>query len=82
MINQTAKIQLGKNGVSENFIGTLKSHFKNHKKVKISVLRTYCRDKKELKKISEKLVEKLGNHYTSSTIGYTINLKKWRKEVR
>lgn len=77
-----ATIQLGKTGVTDNFILTLKNHFKKHNNVKISVLRSCCRDKEELKKISKEMLEKLGTNYTAKTIGYTIAIKKWRKAGR
>ncbi len=77
-----AKIQLGKSGVTDNFILTLKNHFKKYRNVKISVLRSCCRDKKELKELSNEILKKLGKHYTAKTIGYTIAIKKWRKPVR
>ncbi|MFA5953819.1 MAG: YhbY family RNA-binding protein [Candidatus Pacearchaeota archaeon] len=76
------EFQLGKNGLTENFLENLRNSFKKSKSVKISVLRSCCRDKKELKEISEKIVDSLGKNYTFKTIGYTINLKKWRKDVR
>jgi len=55
------KIQLGKNGVTENFIEDLKKRFNTHKNLKINVLRSCCRDKKEIKKIEEKILEKLNS---------------------
>jgi len=76
------QIQLGKNGITENFIGSLKHQFDKCKNVKISVLRSCCRDKKELKVIGEEIITKLGNNYTAKTIGYTIIVKKWRKDMR
>lgn len=75
-------LQLGKNKLTDNFIETLKNHFKNHEHVKISVLKSCCRDKAELRKICEELLDKLGKNYTAKTIGYTIAVKKWRKAVR
>ena len=77
-----ATIQLGKNGLTDNFILTLKNHFKKSNNVKVSVLRSCCRNKKELKEIAEEILEKLGKNYTTKTIGYTIAIKKWRKPVR
>jgi RNA-binding protein YhbY len=77
-----ATIQLGKSGITDNFILTLKNHFKKHDNVKVSVLKSCCRDKKELKEMSEELLEKLGKNYTSKIVGYTIAIKKWRKPVR
>lgn len=75
-----AKIQLGKQGVTDNFISTLRSHFKKSKTVKVSVLKSCCRDKKELKELSNKILEKLGKNYTSRAIGYTLAIKKWRRD--
>jgi RNA-binding protein YhbY len=77
-----ANIQLGKNSVTENFITTLKEHFKNYENVRISVLKSCCRDKAELRKISGEILEKLGNNFTARVIGYTIVVKKWRKARR
>lgn len=71
-------IQLGKQGVTDNFISTLKGHFKRHKDVKIHVLKSACRDKKELKEIVNKILQKMGSNYSARTIGYVIALKKWR----
>ncbi len=76
------QIQLGKNGLTESFIGNLKHHFDICKNVKISVLKSCCRDKEEIKKINDKILEKLGNNYTSRIMGYTIIVKKWRREMR
>ena len=72
-----AKIQLGKNGLTENFIQTLKSHFENHKDVKVSVLKSA--ERTEIKNYAKEILEKLGPNYTARTLGFTINVKKWRK---
>jgi RNA-binding protein YhbY len=76
------QIQLGKNGLTENFICNLKHHFDTCKNIKISVLKSCCRNKEELKKISEEILEKMGKTYTTKIIGYTIIVKKWRREMR
>lgn len=76
------QIQLGKNGLTDNFISTLKDHFKKHENVKVSVLKSATRDRQQLKKISEQIIEKLGDNYTSKIIGYTIILKKWKKSKK
>jgi len=73
------EIQLGKNGITENFIESLKNQFHNCNNVKISVLPSLCRDKKQLKEIETEILDKLGKNFTAKTIGYKINLKKWRK---
>jgi RNA-binding protein YhbY len=79
----TANIQLGKQGITENFISSLKNYFKTRQNVRISVLKS-ARDegkegKKQVKEYSEKILEKLGKNYTAKIIGFVIVLKKWRK---
>ena len=81
-MEKIGNMHLGKNGVTANFIETLKSHFKNHKNVRISVLKSATRNREELKKMSEKILDKLGKNFTARIIGYTIVVKKWRREVR
>ena len=75
-------IQLGKNGITENFIETLKDHFKNHENVKISILKSAGHEKNKVLGYSEKILEKLGKNYTARVLGFTISLKKWRRKVR
>jgi len=71
-------MQLGKQGLTDNFISTLKTYFKTHKNVKISVLRS-CSERKEMKKLSERILSRLGNNYTARVIGFTIAIKKLRR---
>lgn len=75
-------VQLGKQGITENFIETLKTHFKNHGNVKICVLKSARSERDKIKKYSEEILNKLGKNYTSRIIGFTINVKKWRKAQR
>ena len=75
------KIQLGKAGLTESFIKNLKIQFENCNNIKVSVLKSICRDRNELKEISEKILKELGKNYTSKIIGYTFALKKWRKKI-
>lgn len=75
-------IQLGKKGLTENFVLTLENHFKKFRNIKISVLKSACRDKKELKEISDKILEKLGKNFSARIIGYTIAVKKLRRAVQ
>lgn len=77
-----SQIQLGKNGITDNFINTLKEHFAKHTTVKVSVLKSGTRDKKELKKMSEEILDNLGENFTVKIIGYTLVLKKWRKSKK
>lgn len=77
-------MQIGKQGITENFFETLKKHFEKRKNLRISVLKSARPEgkegKEEVKKYSEKILKELGKKYTSKIIGFTIVLKKWRKE--
>ncbi len=77
-----AEIQIGKNGVTENFLSTLKDNFKNHDTVKVSVLKSAGHEKSQIKEMSEQILESLGKNYTARVIGFKIALKKWRKPMR
>ncbi len=80
--NSIGTVQIGKNGLTESFIEGLRDRFKSHQNIKISVLRSSTRDKKELKEMNDKILESLGKNYSSRVIGYTIVVKKWRKDIR
>ena len=73
------QMQLGKQGITENFINSLKNQFKNSQVIKISVLKSATRDREEIAKIKDELLEKLGKNFTGRIIGFTIIVRKWRK---
>jgi len=79
-------IQIGKNGVTDNFILSLVNRFKKQRLVKISVLRNARGEgkegKKDVKRYSEQLLKAFGSKYTAKIIGFTIAMKKWRKPQR
>ena len=77
-----SEIQIGKNGITDNFIESLKINFKTHVQVRISVLKSADRDKEKVKEMSERILNDLGRNYTAKIIGFTIIIKKWRKPVR
>lgn len=72
-------MNLGKNGLTEGFLVCLKNSFKERENIKLSVLKSACRDREEMVKIAEELIQKLGKGYTYRIVGYTIFLKRWRK---
>lgn len=75
----SAEMQIGKNGVNENFMGTLKSCFQNHDAVRITVLKSAHEEKDQIKKYSEEILKSLGENYTCKLIGFKIIVKKWRR---
>ena len=76
------QIQLGKQGITENFITTLKNHFNRHDNVKVHILKSAGHNKGDIKKYTRDIIEKLGRNYTAKTLGFTIFVKKWRKARR
>ena len=75
----SAEIQLGKNGITQNFIQTLKTLFSKHDIVRLSVLKSAGHEREKLKEYAEELLGQLGSNYTAKIIGFKIILKKWRK---
>lgn len=81
-MKQIKKLQMGKNGLSDAFIEQVKSIFKNEKLVKISILKSACRDKGEADKIAKKLIEVLGSKFGYKLVGYVMTIIKYRKVQR
>ena len=77
-----SQMHLGKNGLTPAFIETLKDHFKNHESVKIYVLKSAGHNKEGVKKYSDEILEKLGTKYTAKKVGFTISIRKWKRNVR
>ena len=77
-----SNVQLGKQGITENFISTLQSHFKKHDTVKISVLKNAGHEKSKVKEYADEILERLGKNFSARTVGFTISIKKWRRTVR
>jgi RNA-binding protein YhbY len=75
-------LQIGKNGITKNFVKTLKGHFENHDSVKVSVLKSAGHSKEKVNEYAEELLNSLGKRYTAKVVGFTIFLKRWRKEIR
>tara|TARA_Y100000310_G_C20699553_1_gene828456 strand:- start:5231 stop:5467 length:237 start_codon:yes stop_codon:yes gene_type:complete len=71
-----SKFQIGKNGLTQGTITSLNSALKTHKRVRISVLKSACRDRSELKKMAEEICSKIKEACGYKIIGYTIILKR------
>ncbi len=68
--------QIGKSGVNEGVIESLKLGFKTHKVIKISVLKSLAPDKKKVKIIADEIAGKLGRNYKHVIVGFTIVMRK------
>lgn len=76
------QLQLGKAGLSDAFVGQVRRIFENEKVLKISILKSACRDKEEARRIGEELVGKLGAKYGFKLLGYVLTVVKFRKAQR
>jgi RNA-binding protein YhbY len=81
-MKQIKRLQLGKNGLSLEFIDQVKSIFENELMIKISILKSACREKSEAKQIAEELIEALGPKYGYKLVGYVLTVTKFRKLQR
>lgn len=75
------RFQMGKYGLTPEFIEQIKGVFKNERMVKISILRSACRNKVEADEIAKKLVAELGGNYKYRLIGYVLTVMRFRKPV-
>ena len=75
------KLQIGKKGLTPEFIENLKILFavKTNDSARIYLLPSSTRDKAEVKKWVEEILAKLGKNFTCKIIGYTLVLRKWRR---
>ncbi len=78
-MKQIKKLQIGKNGLTPEFIEQVKSIFKKEKLIKISILKSACRDKNKADKMAKELIEALGHKYGYKLVGYVVMITKYRK---
>jgi len=83
MTSQT-QIQLGKKGLTKEFLEDLKKRFEKPaiKNIKISVLKSARESKEDIKKYSKEIEDFIGTKFTTKIIGFSIFIKKWRKPMR
>lgn len=78
------RFDLGKKGLTENFLENIKIAFNNSDTIKIKVLKSYSTDKSEIKQIAKKIEDFLEKHrkkhFINRIIGHTIVLRKLRKK--
>jgi len=74
------QFQIGKSGITQGVINSLNLALKTHGNVRISALKSSGRNKESTKKMADEIVEKLDYHCNYRIIGFTIVLKKLRKQ--
>ena len=77
------KVQIGKNGLSKGVIENIAKGFKTRDLIRINVLKSFSRNKEEIKKIAEMLQQDvsriIGKKCVTRVVGFTIIMKKLRK---
>ena len=73
------RLQIGKNRISDAFVEQVRSVFKNERIVKISILKSACRDKDDAKKMAEELIRELGGNFDYKLVGYVLTVMRFRK---
>ena len=76
------KFQLGKKGLTPEFIEQVSTAFKQQEVMRIHMLKSARQDKKEAEQIAEQLIDTLGKNFTYRLIGYVLVIRKWRKPKR
>ncbi len=81
MKKPATKLQIGKQGLTEGFMQSLAAAFKNREDIKIHVLKSGGHEREKIKQMAEEIINKLGKKFTYRIVGFTIFVKKWRREV-
>ncbi len=78
------EIQLGKRGLTSEFLESLKKRFENKsvKNIKIKVLQNARESREDVSRYSEEIIKFLGNKFNCRIIGFSIFVKKYRQEQR
>ena len=75
-------IQVGKNGLTHGIIQKIRNDFTKRENVKIHLLKAAGHEKAQVKQMVEAIIEQFGVNYTYRVMGFSIFLKKWRKDKR
>lgn len=71
-----AKFQIGKQGITDGAIESLSLALKNHRQVRVSVLKSTGRDKEKIREIVQELKSRLKFNCDFKIIGFTIIIIK------
>jgi len=82
MVKPIKRLQIGKKGLTPAFIEQVKNVFENERVLKISILKSVCRDKKQAEEIGRSLVENLGDKFDYKLVGYVLTIIRFRKVQR
>lgn len=81
-MKQIKRLQLGKNGMTQEFVEQVRKIFEHEQIIKISILKSACRNKQDAEKIGQDLVDALGKNFIFRLIGYVLTIHKFRRDMR
>ena len=75
-------MQIGKAGVTDNFIQTLGTAFKTHNTIRIAALKSSGRDSTSIAQTADNIVQRLGGSFAYRIVGFTIIMKKQSRQSK
>ena len=72
-------MQIGKKGLTQEFLEDLKRRFEDAENIKIDVLKSARESKADVKTYADEIHKFLGPKFTFRILGFNIAFKKWRK---
>ena len=76
MITKSAGFQIGKSGLTPGVLSSLNLALKTHTQIRISVLKSATRDRKDIEKMALEIVENVKFKASYRIIGFTIIIKR------
>ncbi len=73
---ETLTLQIGKNGLTKEFIEHLALVFKTRRTIKVQLLKSAAENRAEMDKVAEEIIAGLPDRYNYRVIGFTIILMK------
>ena len=75
-MSETLSFQIGKQGLTKEFIQHLVTPFKTRRVIKVQVLPSASKDRLRMKEVAEEIISGLPGKYNYRVIGFTIVLMK------
>jgi RNA-binding protein YhbY len=79
MVTYIKKIQIGKSGLTLEVMNQIKFFFERERMIKVVLLKSACRDKKDAEEIAKQITDELGPKYKAKLVGYVLTVAKFRK---
>ena len=75
-MNKQAVLQIGKQGITDNFMMTINNALKTHLSLRITVLKSSGRDRESIIKMADEIISNANGKYGYRILGFTIIIKK------